>query len=152
MPFLPPIYCFVKEAVVTCSAMNPTKRIVNFTTMDLDCMDELHLGLLLIEASTGIEYENQVGGHACHQAKIEGYAIPVCAPFSKLRAYFTGPEHNGWCNNGIDAADADFVGQFLAAVNTITIVDRSRLDQAKEAWIPIIHGAEKGFLTWSNSD
>lgn len=132
--------------------MKPTKHLVSFVKRDLGCFDDLHLGFLLVEATTDVQYENQVGGHACHQATVEGFAIPVCAQFLELQQYFIGPKYGGWCNTGIDAADADHIDHFLRDAKIAAIVDRHRLAQGREAWIPICYEQKNGFLTWSNCD
>lgn len=132
--------------------MDRSKRLISFIQTDLSCFDELHLGFLFVEAVTGVTYENQVGGHACLHAQIEGYVVPICGPFLELQKLFTEQKYGGWCENGIDAIDADHIDQFMTSVNAGALVDRSRLAESREAWIPITYNQETGFLTWSNSD
>jgi hypothetical protein len=87
-------------------------------------------------------------------------------------------KYDGYCWNGIDADDADWIDFVLAELNPafqrgpVLTVDRSRLADSWEAWVHVrigphperhpansvdcmpFHGipAQEAILTWENSD
>ena len=88
---------------------------------------------------------------------------------SLLIAHFTGPKWEGWCSEGIDEATAEHVDHILSLSPETSYlkVDRTRLDDSREAWIYVNvfeptgdpdsarisgFGKCKGVLVWGNSD
>ena len=136
----------------------------------LDCMG------VVILCKSGVYFGNQAGGLACKQPSAEGIFVPISAfglffyqrekLFSLLYSYFASPEgkYKMCCSNGIDEEDADYLDKIFEHMNLPFVVDRSRLDEAMEAWLPILilKGTEYGFkwnkypikaiLVWENSD
>ena len=161
--------------------------VVNVIQRCLD-LDE-DIGALIFPALTGVEYTNQVGGYSCTEMSLEGYVLPTRVPFTDLQAMFWPPDpiydkdlpepenpppnrYQGGCTpDGIlDEADANWLDALFAhKVSTlgdrpILRIDRSRLKEAMEAWLPILYWNEwepwgpedgewiPGVLTWENSD
>lgn len=134
---------------------------------------------LIIAAPTGVTYQNQTGGTACLQPKIEGALVPIRndillpdwtleSPERELNEYFEGPAHKGTgATGGLSVDDADLIDTVLETWNLLWIrVDRARLKDSHEAWIhvrltrfddaglitgPITFPAQ-AVLTWANSD
>jgi hypothetical protein len=126
---------------------------------------------LIVPATTGIVYVNQVGGHACYQCEQEGYLVPIGWQGGEQNAceallgYFTGSKWGGWCNEGIDADTADEIDRILADCTRGEgiVVDRSKFAQSWEAWVhvcitePLVSLVDhalpsQAILTWPNSD
>lgn len=116
------------------------------------------VGALIVQRRTGCMYSNQVGGYACHQQIAEGELLVLSGPFERLLERFTDAPHHGWCSHNGDFTeeDAKFLDRFLAEnvkkPLAPTVVDRSRLSEAQEAWVPVIFNGENAILTWENSD
>jgi hypothetical protein len=132
--------------------------------------DEL---MLIIECSSGVLYENQVGGVVCFPGEQEGVLAPVDVGRAALEAIQNLPYPQG--KEGIGAEIADAIDTLLAAEPGARMmkVDRQRLHESWEAWIYVLldtprttlrsigsgyHGSAHGFgsvrgvLTWPNSD
>lgn len=142
-----------------------------------------HVGLgLVISWPSGITYSNQAGGYSCAQPSVEGVFVPLrndcslddklLSPETELLSYFTGSKHRGAGTHGkgFDQEDADFIDGVLKKYNLARClrVDRSRLGDCDEAWVPVEVIADEdsdgglfsgfapyprpGVLTWTNSD
>lgn len=104
--------------------------------------------VILVEYPTGIIYEAQTGGIACHHPSAEGYIefteIDYEKKLYKLENYY----------GGITKQEADMVDEVLKEDFMCNgwKVDRTRLGEGEEAWIPLKRGKEKGYLCWENSD
>ncbi|HEX7330792.1 MAG TPA: DUF6210 family protein [Pyrinomonadaceae bacterium] len=131
------------------------------------------LGLIILRSS-GVFYIHETGGYACHHERAQGVFAPLHRPPDDdqeglLVAHFTGPKWEGWCDDGIDEATADYVDYVLSLSPETDYlkVDRTRLDDSKEAWIYVnVHepghefalspvsgfGECKGVFIWGNSD
>jgi hypothetical protein len=126
---------------------------------------------LVISYPTTVFVTNQVGGYACDHPEVEGFYVPLGTNDlvqNVLLPYFYGPgKYQGWCIEGIDEADADWLDREILPHlwGVAALVDRSRLDHGEEAWIPVVvnsaiqYGPLEGFvfplrgwLTWENSD
>jgi len=124
------------------------------------------LGLIL-SRNTGIVYTNQVAGIGCLHPEIEGAFVPLFDGIGRpaihaLTQHFRGNWHP------ITDSDADSIDGILRRAHLGFIVtDRERLADSYEAWvfvdvhenaqessIPLLSGfgAQKGVLTWPNSD
>lgn len=130
------------------------------------------LGLIILQPS-GAFYTLETGGYACYHAHAEGVFVPLQREIDEdqemlLRAHFTGPKWEGWCSEGIDEDTAEYVNYVLSLSPSTSYlkVDRTRLDDSREAWIyvnvseptgdalPRISGFGKckGVFVWGNSD
>lgn len=129
------------------------------------------LGLIILRPS-GVFYIHETGGYACEHSSAQGVFAPLHSPpdddqEALLISHFTISKWDGWCSDGIDEATADYVDYVLSlSPHTSYIkVDRTRLDDCKEAWIyvdvrepdgnfnPISgFGKCKGVFIWGNSD
>ncbi len=128
--------------------------------------------LVIVAAPTGIVYCNQVDGVACDSGELEGFAVPICVPPSRVFTPTWWRKHynrrvagdevlwEGVCNE-IDVA--------MQAVDPLSVIKRARVDRTTagcEAWVPMhfdlcdfgpegdqeIVEARHGVLTWPNSD
>lgn len=129
--------------------------------------------LLVVCAPTGVTYEQQYGGYLCNHAKVEGFLVPVCQPevLAKLREAFADPRlggrgilgTQGWAENQVE----DFIGLVEGIVNMIgyrttseeppmevpvVALDRGRLSELDEAWVPVRTPDGPGYVAWVNSD
>lgn len=129
------------------------------------------LGLIILRPS-GVFYTHEAGGYGCHPELAQGVYAPLHRQTeddqeSLLIAHFCGPKWNGWCSDSIDEQTADYVDYVLslAPATHYLKVDRTRLDDSKEAWIyvnvaeptdehaPVSgFGPCKGVFVWGNSD
>lgn len=114
---------------------------------------------LILEIPTGVYYTNQTGGHACNHPQVEGVYMPFPVPI-ELR---TRMINVGSLESGISQEEADELDSLLLAYHTELKVDRERLLQVQEAWLPVqIRNDRNGYwegcknllgtLTWGNSD
>jgi hypothetical protein len=130
------------------------------------------LGLLLIVSSpTDVIYHVQCDGVACDQRSIEGFLVPLGQRESSERMWneLFCDEHLG--NRGpIPWQTPSLVGyldrleQIVGAVvcwkreaddtdqRLLLRLDRTRLEQCVEAWIPVISPYGPAILTFENSD
>lgn len=121
----------------------------------------------IIPCNSGIKFEVQTGGHACNQQEIEGAFIPV--HFYKIGGniddlthqsmsnnlchhFYDGP-HKGWCSDGIQKEDAEFVDTVLDYLDRKKIsVNREKLKESHEAWVHVKIDGRDAIFTWPNSD
>ncbi len=128
--------------------------------------------MLIVVHSSGVTYQNQVGGQVCWQAELEGVLSPVDVSPESTR-HIQSLEYPA-ARAGIPLELADQIDEVLAASTATSFlkVDRSRLDDCWEAWIHVLidspkdesegagpnfspvlgFGAAAGVLTWPNSD
>ena len=140
--------------------------------IDLTHTSKNVFGLIILQPS-GAFYTLETGGYACYHESAEGVFVPVHEETEDsqqglLTAHFTGPKWNGWCSEGIDEKDAEYIDYVfsLSPATDYLRVDRFRLDDSKEAWVyirisesgddpncPISgFGNCKGVFVWGNSD
>jgi len=114
---------------------------------------------LILELPTGVVYTTKAAGAACERPRAEGSYVPFAVPFA-LPALLVNA---GAMGEGLDAKTADRVDDVLHARGTHLRLDRSRLAEAKEAWLPVFFRDDKeghwtnckgrkAILTWANSD
>lgn len=130
---------------------------------------------LLLEWNSGVVYRNQVGGHVCYRAEMEGVLVPLdfyadvtsqieSLPYSSMAQGIT--EEIGVAIDRLLQGNPET--QFVS-------VDFSRLKESWEAWVYVVidspprtdaaikkhagyfgpiygFGSTKGVLTWANSD
>ena len=124
---------------------------------------------IVLKGRTGVYFTNQAGGYACNHPKVMGLYIPLGQfndiETTHLEEYFTSVKYGGWCENGIDDRDCDYLNELfkkLALSYPLSfpkiIADKSCKKDSMEAWINVIikdkrfNGYDKGVLTWDNSD
>jgi hypothetical protein len=128
--------------------------------------------MLILEHSSGVYYENQVGGVVCSRATLEGVLAPIDIHSDAMQLIMSLPYDAGV---GISGELADEIDRALAGSPGAHYlkVDRSRLPESLEAWVFVVadiperavfelygpySGAPRGFgrstgvLTWPNSD
>ncbi len=136
--------------------------------LDPDQSQRLNLHVI-VEAATGVIYQQQCNGYYCDQRSLEGFLIPVGGAAETQKVYgwfwtnFTGysglpelwtEEKRGqlaalvaevrcWYGRDIDGRDAE--PHYLQ-------LDTTRMDQCVEAWIPVVTPYGRGILTLINSD
>lgn len=129
--------------------------------------------LLVVSAPTGVTSEQQYGGYLCNQAKVEGFLVPVCQPqiLTRLRQTFADPRLGGRGILGTQGWPEEEVQNFLRNVESIVrgigyrttsddppteepvvALDRARLDELDEAWVPVRTPDGPGYVAWVNSD
>jgi hypothetical protein len=120
---------------------------------------------VIVEASTGIKYENQTGGFQCLPRRVEGYYMPVYVEegLSALRHAFEVSLGGSGTYRGLPT---DVLAEIRVAVSQLVMMssirpghpemrmelDESRIDEIDEAWVPVATPDGPGILTWENSD
>lgn len=138
---------------------------------------------LIVEHPTGVVYVNQAGRVMCLQPSAEGFVVPIgndvsddmrlLSVWPRLAAHWTGPVRSSegagrGLMAGLTDVDADVLDSVLAddAALANLRVDRTRLEEAFEAWLPVVvveasrfdafdnlrRFPAKGILVWPNSD
>ena len=152
----------------------PSPRLVS-----LPCEGPPFIGVI-IAAPTGVIYQHQCGGYGCNQMRIEGYLLPVqrfeydpardleghdnwfAANPAELRAVFhTDQDGCPWGyadqlpNDRLQElatliALLGYLGQDFA--ESRLEMDPSKVQEALEAWVPVITPDGPGVLVWNNCD
>ena len=126
---------------------------------------------VIVQAPTGIFYEQQYGGTATRLNHVEGYLVPVQGDQAlvELRTIFerdlrgSGAEGYPW--------SADLLQRLRSAVAKVVFwgsaatseglnssspqkleLDEERLPELDEAWIPVVTADGPAMLVWQNSD
>jgi hypothetical protein len=138
------------------------------------------LGLIaIVAAATGVTYAHQCGGYATIVRQMEGFAVPVgdATAAHPLRAFFSQRFHGNppvledgadkRTDGGWTAADLEQLNRLLEQVafwktspdgggvddeRVFLRLDRSRLQELTEAWIPVSTPYGPGVLVFANSD
>ena len=129
------------------------------------------IGLLVaIVAQTGLTYAHQCGGITNDVREVEGFIVPLGASdlanilhrFFRRRFRGNPPQSGGqWADN--DLRDlSDIVSQIAFwdtgqsnkddFQKTHLTLDKSRLDELTEAWVPVVTVYGPGILMFDNSD
>ncbi|MFG2818649.1 DUF6210 family protein [Kitasatospora sp. NPDC048365] len=120
----------------------------------------------VVEAATGVVYQQQYGGTACRHGQVEGFLVPLFAraELDALRELFEKRfRGSGTWNHTWPDAERDrlrgIVGSIRYWVSDGTTdephplrLDESRIREADEAWIPVITPMGPAVLMWHNSD
>ncbi|MEU8825841.1 DUF6210 family protein [Streptomyces sp. NPDC048636] len=136
-----------------------------YVYLDPDGMDDGWL-YVVVEAPTGVFYQQQYGGTACRQGRAEGFLVPVFGPdaldtFTELfekEFRGAGTRHHTWTD--------DERHRLRAIVEDICYwecdghtekprslrIDESRMHELDEAWLPVRTPDGPGVLVWNNSD
>jgi hypothetical protein len=120
---------------------------------------------VIVEAATGITYENQTGGTACLPRRVEGYYVPAFVEpgLQALREAFEVSLGGAGTHRGLPA---EVLEEIRAAVSLLVMMsssrsghpemrlalDESRIREIDEAWVPVATPDGSGILTWENSD
>ncbi|MEU3644342.1 DUF6210 family protein [Lentzea sp. NPDC034063] len=121
---------------------------------------------VVVEARTGVVYQQQCGGTACRQAQAEGFLVPLFGPdgLAALRELFekhfrgAGTWDHGWLDSERSRLreGVGMIGYWACNGSeeelTVLRLDESRIREVDEAWIPVITADGPGFLVWANSD
>lgn len=121
---------------------------------------------VVVEAKTGVFYQQQCGGTACRRGQVEGYLVPLFGPdgLDALRGLFerhfrgAGTWNHEWSDD-----ERARLRESIAIIGywacdgseeelTVLRLDESRIREADEAWIPVITPDGPGLLVWCNSD
>ncbi|MCX2949336.1 DUF6210 family protein [Lentzea sp. NEAU-D7] len=120
----------------------------------------------VVEAKTGVVYQQQYGGTACWLGQVEGFLVPLSGPegLRALRELFER-DLRGAGAWGRDWSDAERgrLREIVAMIGywacdgseeepSVLRLDESRMRDADEAWIPVITPDGPGVLLWCNSD
>jgi hypothetical protein len=129
--------------------------------------------LLVIRAATGVTYEHQYGGYVCSHVSVEGFLVPICQPglLGRLRQVFSAPRLGGRGISGTSGWGEQEIGNLVGEIEEIVgstgypttsdeppaelpavALDRGRLEELDEAWIPVRTPDGPGYLAWVNSD
>jgi hypothetical protein len=120
---------------------------------------------VVVRARTGVVYRQRCGGTARRQGEVEGFLVPVLGPGSyvQLRELFEG--HFGgagtWRHRWRDK-ETESLGELLQGIDYWASdghkaaphplqLDKRRLGEADEAWVPVLTPDGPGILVWSNS-
>ncbi|MFC8829720.1 DUF6210 family protein [Streptomyces sp. NPDC057137] len=118
---------------------------------------------VVVEAPTGVFYQQEYGGTSRRQGQAEGYLVPVAGAsagidaLAELFAVFRGGGAGGhaWAETELDALRAA-VGavRFWACDGAAETphplrLDESRLPEADDAWLPVRTPDGPGLLVWS---
>lgn len=149
-------------------------------TVGLPIEEPKFLGVI-IEAPTGVVYEHQCGGTGCDQLVSEGFFVPVARReldesdlFSAdrlaldpdlLRAVFHGEQDPDACvwTVPLDRVPSDRLERLAVLVGLLCYysadytempitLDRARLQEGCEAWVPVMTPEGRAVLVWNNCD
>ena len=124
--------------------------------------------VFIVESPTGVIYGNQCGGYVNQENKVEGFAIPLGERELEEELYsFFETEFGGhgyhpeiqWTESRIEKL-AEIIGKIPCwecsqddqDMKHLLQLDRTRMDQCIEAWIPCTAGSYRGYLALKNSD
>lgn len=135
--------------------------------------------VVLVLAATGVLYETQAGGYYTMNRKAEGFLVPLgtTAASRDLREFFAKTYSNWPPPIEEIAPDGPRSGENRWSEPTLTRLeelvsekriwhkdpteryvperlglDRDRVGQLTEAWVPVLSSFGPGFLIWQNSD
>jgi hypothetical protein len=121
---------------------------------------------VVVEAKTGVFYQQQYGGTACRQGRVEGFLVPLFGPdeLDALRELFekdfrgAGTWNYAWSDDERDRL-REIIGAIPYWVCDGTTeelrglrLDESRVGEVDEAWVPVLTPDGPGVLVWFNSD
>ncbi|GAA2829759.1 hypothetical protein GCM10010441_62840 [Kitasatospora paracochleata] len=137
-----------------------------FVFLDPDGMSAGGWLYVVVEAKTGVFYQQQYGGTACRQGQVEGFLVPLFGPdeLDALRELFekhfrgAGTWNYGWRDDERDRL-REIIGALRYWVCDGTTeephalqLDEGRIRKTDEAWVPVITPDGPGVLVWFNSD
>lgn len=117
---------------------------------------------VVVEAKTGVVYDQQCGGIGCRHGQVEGFLVPLSEPDGRnaLDRLFCRP--GGWTYTWSDG-EVDRLRGIVSAIHYCAYdgtaheshplrLDESRIREIDEAWVPVITSDGPGVLVWCNSD
>ena len=121
---------------------------------------------VVVEAPTGVFYQQQYGGTACRQGQVEGFLVPVAGAdaLDALRQLFEQDFRGaGTWNYQWPDEELDRLRQIVGGISYWACdghseqphalrLDEGRIREADEAWIPVTTPDGPGVLVWFNSD
>lgn len=123
--------------------------------------------LLIVLAPTHIYYTHQCGGYSCDQKRAEGFLVPVgvANDLERLNHWFE-LTFGGFCMDASvwDAKKTESLARIIAKIQCwhsdeegndqvhYLKLDRSRMSECIEAWIPVLSPYGAGILVLANSD
>ncbi|MEV4256485.1 DUF6210 family protein [Spirillospora sp. NPDC049652] len=121
---------------------------------------------VVVEAETGVIYQQQYGGNACRQGQTEGFLVPLASPdgLRALRDLFEKDFRGaGTCGFAWPENELGRLRQIVESIRYWACdgnsekphnlrLDESRIREADEAWVPVITPDGPGVLVWFNSD
>ncbi|MGW5265488.1 DUF6210 family protein [Microbispora sp. NPDC004025] len=141
-------------------------RAPRFVFLDPDGTSGGRWLYVVVEAATGVFYQQQYGGAACRQGHVEGFLVPVydLAALDALRDLFekdfrrAGTWNHPWPDDERNRL-RDIVGSIPywtcdgnADRRHDLRLDESRIREVDEAWVPVATPDGPGVLMWRNSD
>ena len=123
--------------------------------------------LIIVAAPTGVTYQHQCGGYACDQRAQEGFLVQVGEVNSAGIIYDWFWKHfQGTCMNATVWSDVliDELAQIIAGIpcwhtdangkddQGFLKLDRERMEECVEAWIPVLSPYGLAILVLNNSD
>ncbi|MFB4318684.1 DUF6210 family protein [Actinomadura sp. 21ATH] len=121
---------------------------------------------VIVEAPTGVVYQQQYGGTACRQGELEGFLVPVHGPgaLDALRRLFekhfrgAGTWNHAWrdeerrtLREAVEAIPYWACDGENEEPHPLRL-DENRMPDADEAWVPVATPDGPGVLVWPNSD
>lgn len=121
---------------------------------------------VVVEAPTGVVYQQQYGGTACRQGQVEGFLVPLVGlgAVDDLRDLFerhfrgSGTWRHSWTPEELAALRGPVEGLTYWTCDGTNEephpvrLDDSRLAEVDEAWVPVVTPDGPGVLLWFNSD
>jgi Family of unknown function (DUF6210) len=141
--------------------MTPTTVFI-----DADGASEPYL-LLLVLSPTNVVYAHQCGGYSCMQNSAEGFLVQIGDPGTREELYsWFQSEFDGSCMNSSvwDKSRIDALAEIVSRVScwhtdsqgndtrNFLVLDRGRMHQCVEAWIPVVSTYGQGIMVLKNSD
>lgn len=140
-------------------ATSPTSRFV-FIDPDGTAGDWAHV---VVEAPTGVFYQQEYGGTSRRQGQTEGYLVPMSGTSGEIEAVAAvfEPFRGGGAGGHVwEGAQLDALRAAVGAVRFWACdgnaerphplrLDESRLPEADDAWLPVHTPDGPGLLVWS---
>jgi hypothetical protein len=123
---------------------------------------------VVVSRDTGVWYQQQFGGTATRQGRVQGYLVPVVGPHARqlLDDLFVRDLRGTGLWGGSRKPDDALIERVRDIVQGIQCansepdvwelqelrLDDSRLAEIDEAWLPVVSPDGPGVLLWPNSD
>jgi len=110
--------------------------------------------MLLIEAPSGLIFQQQCNGLECDVRSAEGFLIPIHSrpEMEDVYALFeSGRVSREALKHALGELSVCLNDDWQAPWTSIEL-DEERFDQALEAWVPVRVGEMHAYLIWCNSD
>ena len=123
---------------------------------------------VVVNGNTGVWYQNQYGGTATLQGRVQGFLIPVYSSDARrlLDELFVRDLKGTGIRGGSRKPPSDVTERVRQAVALVRCwdsvadapepvplrLDDERLAEIDEAWVPVLTADGPGMLVWANSD